>query len=135
MACESCFVGGVDAVDLTPQRGPLLLADRAIALGRVIVAVLGDGPVYVSIDVDGFDPAYAPGTGTPEIGGILPREGLQLLRGLSDLNVVGGDVVEVAPAYDHAELTSLAAATVVYELVNLFVRGPEVPRLAKTASS
>jgi agmatinase len=63
-------------------------------------AVVGDGPTYVSVDVDGFDPAYAPGTGTPEAGGLEAREGRALLRGLGGLNIVGADVVEVAPEYD-----------------------------------
>lgn len=78
-----------------------------------------DRPLYLSIDIDVLDPAHAPGTGTPEIAGLSTRELLGVLRGLAGLAVISADVVEVAPAYDHAELTSLAAATVVYELVNL----------------
>jgi agmatinase len=77
--------------------------------------VVGDAPVYISIDVDGFDPAYAPGTGTPEIGGIVPREGLALLRGLSGLQVVGADVVEVAPQYDPTTNTSQLGAQLLFE--------------------
>ena len=74
---------------------------------------VGDRPVYVSVDIDVLDPAHAPGTGTPEPGGLTTR-GLQLiLRGLDGLRLAGADIVEVAPAYDHAELTSLAAANVV----------------------
>jgi agmatinase len=82
-----------------------------------------DAPVYLSIDIDVLDPAHAPGTGTPEIGGMTSRELLSVLRGLAGLNIVGADVVEVAPAYDHAELTSIAAATVAYELVSLLAKG------------
>jgi guanidinopropionase len=78
-------------------------------------AVVGDGPIYVSIDVDGFDPAYAPGTGTPEAGGLEAREGLVLLRALSGLNVVGADVVEVAPQYDPTTNTSQLAAQLLFE--------------------
>jgi agmatinase len=78
-----------------------------------------DHPLYVSIDIDSLDPAHAPGTGTPEIGGLTSRELLMILRGLAGLHVVSADVVEVSPPYDHADLTSLAAATVVYELVCL----------------
>ena len=78
---------------------------------------LGDGPVYVSIDIDVLDPAHAPGTGTPEAGGLTSRELLHTLRGLVGLNVVGADIVEVAPAYDHAEITGIAAANVAYELL------------------
>ncbi|WP_282860533.1 agmatinase, partial [Pseudoclavibacter helvolus] len=77
---------------------------------------IGDRPLYISIDIDVLDPAHAPGTGTPEAGGMTSRELLEILRGLADLNVVGADVVEVSPAYDHAELTGVAAAHIVYEL-------------------
>jgi agmatinase len=80
---------------------------------------LGDRPVYVSIDIDVLDPAHAPGTGTPEAGGITSRELLEILRGFRGLNLIGADVVEVAPAYDHAEITSIAASHVAYDLVSL----------------
>ena len=79
---------------------------------------VGDRPVYVSVDIDVLDPAFAPGTGTPEAGGLSSRELLAILRGFTDLNLVGADVVEVAPAYDHAEITGIAAAHVVYELLS-----------------
>jgi agmatinase len=80
---------------------------------------VGDAPVYLSIDVDVMDPAHAPGTGTPEAGGLTSRELLLTLRALDGLPIVGADVVEVAPAYDHAELTTIAASHVVYELLGL----------------
>ncbi|MFI5055899.1 MAG: agmatinase [Actinomycetota bacterium] len=83
---------------------------------------VGDAPVYVSIDIDVLDPAHAPGTGTPEAGGMTSRELLATLRALAGINVVGADVVEVAPAYDHAEITAIAAANVVYELLGMFAR-------------
>jgi agmatinase len=83
---------------------------------------LGDGPVYVSIDIDVLDPAHAPGTGTPEAGGLTSRELLHTLRGLVGLDVVGADIVEVAPAYDHAELTGIAAAHVAYELLAVLAK-------------
>ena len=79
----------------------------------------GDRPLYLSIDIDVLDPANAPGTGTPELGGMTSRELLAIVQGLAGLHIVGADVVEVAPAYDHAEITSLAAATVVYKVVGL----------------
>jgi len=85
---------------------------------------VGEHPLYLSIDIDVLDPAHAPGTGTPEIAGMTTRELLNVLRGLAGLRIASADVVEVAPAYDHAELTSLAAATVIYEIVNLFARSP-----------
>jgi agmatinase len=91
---------------------------------------VGDHPLYLSIDIDVLDPAHAPGTGTPEIAGMTTRELLNVLRGLAGLGIVSADVVEVSPAYDHAELTSLAAATVIYELVNLFARSPADRRRA-----
>ncbi len=91
------------------------------AIGRIRERV-GARPVYVSIDVDVLDPAHAPGTGTPEPGGLTSRELQMMLRGMDGLAVVGGDVVEVAPAYDHAELTALAAANLAYELLGLLAR-------------
>lgn len=78
--------------------------------------VVGDADVYISFDVDGIDPAFAPGTGTPEIGGLTPREGLELLRGLLGLNIVGGDVVEVAPQYDANTNTAHLGAQVLFEI-------------------
>ena len=81
---------------------------------------VGDNPMYLSIDIDVLDPAHAPGTGTPEIAGMTTRELVGVLRGLAGLNIISADVVEVSPAYDHAELTSLAAATTVFEITNLF---------------
>jgi agmatinase len=81
---------------------------------------VGDLPVYVSIDIDVLDPAHAPGTGTPEPGGLTTRELQMILHGLADLDLVGADVVEVAPAYDHAQLTALAAANVIYDLLGIF---------------
>jgi len=84
-----------------------------------IRARVGDSPVYLSIDIDVLDPAHAPGTGTPEPGGLTTREVMLLLRGLVGLPIVGVDVVEVAPPYDHAELTSVAAANLVYECLAL----------------
>ncbi|MDX3663316.1 agmatinase [Streptomyces sp. ID05-26A] len=80
---------------------------------------IGSRPLYVSVDIDVLDPAHAPGTGTPEAGGLTSRELLEILRGLRGLNLVGADVVEVAPAYDHADITSVAASHVAYDLVSL----------------
>ncbi|OXM62313.1 agmatinase [Amycolatopsis vastitatis] len=84
---------------------------------------IGDRPLYVSVDIDVLDPAHAPGTGTPEAGGLTSRELLEILRGLRDLNLVGADVVELAPAYDHAEITAIAASHVAYDLVSLLTLG------------
>jgi agmatinase len=79
---------------------------------------VGDRPTYVSLDIDVLDPAYAPGTGTPEAGGLTSRELLNILRSFGELNLVGADIVEVAPAYDHAEVTGIAAAHAAYELIS-----------------
>ncbi len=87
-----------------------------VAMARQVV---GDGPVYVSFDVDSLDPAFAPGTGTPEVGGLTPREVLELLRGLDGLDIVGGDVVEVAPQYDGTTNTAHNAAQVLFTLLAL----------------
>ncbi len=81
--------------------------------------VVGNGPTYISFDVDGLDPVYAPGTGTPEIGGITTIEALALLRGLRNLNLVGCDVVEVAPPFDPGGNTALVGATLMYEMLCL----------------
>jgi agmatinase len=80
---------------------------------------IGDAPVYLSFDIDALDPAFAPGTGTPEIGGLASWQAQAILRGLAGLRFVGMDVVEVAPAYDVAEITALAAATVAWEYLAL----------------
>jgi guanidinopropionase len=79
--------------------------------------VVGDGPVYISFDVDGLDPAFAPGTGTPEVGGITTVEAQTLLRGLRGLDLIGGDVVEVSPPFDPSGNTALVAATMMYEIL------------------
>ncbi len=87
-------------------------------------AVVGDGPVYLSLDVDGLDPAYAPGTGTPEAGGLSPRETLMLFHGLTGLDVIGGDVVEVAPQYDANSNTAQIGAQILFEMLCLAVQNP-----------
>jgi agmatinase len=84
-----------------------------------VVERVGDHPVYVSIDIDVLDPAFAPATGTPEAGGMTSRELLGVLRGMRELRLVGADIVEFAPAYDHAEVTAVAAANLAYELVTI----------------
>ena len=83
---------------------------------------IGDRPLYISIDIDCLDPAHAPGTGTPEAGGMTSRELLEILRGLASCNLVSADVVEVAPAYDHAEITAVAASHTAYELTTIMSR-------------
>lgn len=119
--------------DLTDDAdlGYTILAARDIdrigvegALQRVLERV-GGAPVYLSIDIDVLDPAFAPGTGTPEAGGLSSRELLALVRGLCGTHLVGADIVEVSPAYDHAEITGIAAANLAYEIITMMTRGRE----------
>ena len=80
---------------------------------------VGDRPTYVTLDIDSLDPAYAPGTGTPEVGGFTSFQMLQMVRGLAGLNIIGGDLVEVNPQYDHGAITSILAANLVFELMSV----------------
>lgn len=94
--------------------------DRSLDdLAATIRTRVGDAPVYISVDIDVLDPAFAPGTGTPEVAGISTAQLFGLLRSLRGLRIVGADVVEVAPAYDHAGITGFAAAHTAWELVTL----------------
>lgn len=92
-------------------------------------AIIGDGPTYLSFDIDSLDPSFAPGTGTPEVGGLTTREVLELLRGLKGVNLVGGDVVEVAPQYDATTNTAHAGAQVLFEILSLMVFSPAITDL------
>jgi agmatinase len=97
--------------------------DAIVARARDVV---GDGPTYLSFDIDSLDPAFAPGTGTPEIGGLTTREALAILHGLKGLNLVGGDVVEVAPQYDATANTAHAGAQMLFEILSLMVFSPSI---------
>ena len=90
--------------------------------------VVGDGPTYLSFDIDSIDPAFAPGTGTPEVGGLTSREALALVRGLKGLNLVGGDVVEVAPQYDATTNTAQLGAQMLFEILSLMVFSPALKK-------
>ena len=111
--------------DWTLARGVRVVTAQDVhAIGPAAVAarvrdVVGDGPVYLSFDIDALDPAFAPGTGTPEIGGLHCWQAQAIMRHLAGLGFVGMDVVEVAPAYDVAEITALAAATIAWEYLAL----------------
>ena len=87
-----------------------------------ILEVVGAHPAYLTFDIDCLDPAFAPGTGTPVAGGLSSAQALGILRGLGSLNFVGMDVVEVAPAYDHAEITAIAAATIAHDFIGLLAQ-------------
>jgi guanidinopropionase len=98
--------------------------EEALALGpdkvmEIARSVVGDEPTYVSFDIDCLDPAFAPGTGTPEAGGFTPREAQSLLRGLKGVDIVGADVVEVSPPFDPSGNTALNAATMMWEILCL----------------
>jgi agmatinase len=97
---------------------------------RAVIAkareVAGDGPTYLSFDIDSLDPAFAPGTGTPEVGGLTTREAQAILRGLRGLNLVGGDLVEVAPQYDATTNTAQAGAQMLFEILSLMVFSPSI---------
>ncbi|HEU5265666.1 MAG TPA: agmatinase [Jatrophihabitans sp.] len=114
------------SADMVASDGPQAIVER-------IRARVGERPVYVSVDIDVLDPAFAPGTGTPESGGLLSRELLSIIRGLAPLDLIGADIVEVAPPYDHAEITGVAAAHVGYELVSAMALTPGVTQSCPTA--
>jgi arginase family enzyme len=101
----------VSAIDVH-EAGPTAVVDR-------IRAVVGEAPAYFTFDVDCLDPAHAPGTGTPEFGGLFPWQVQAIMRRLGGVSFAGMDVVEVSPAYDVAEITALAAATVIWEYLAL----------------
>ena len=114
-----------DVWDWTRSRGVTVLTAQDVhaatpaAVAEEVCAVIADAPAYLSFDIDALDPAFAPGTGTPEIGGLATWQVQAMLRRLRGVAFAGMDVVEVAPAYDVAEITALAAATVVWEYLAL----------------
>ncbi len=116
-----------DVWDWTLGKGVTIVTAERIHSGSVDVAVaeiracIGDAPAYLSFDIDALDPAFAPGTGTPEIGGLATWQAQAIIRRLGALNWIGADFVEVAPAYDVAEITALAAATFAWEYLALLV--------------
>ena len=115
----------MDGIEFSQDQGMrVVFMDEFSSLGvdKVIEEarkVVGEGRTYISFDVDGLDPVYAPGTGTPEVGGITTLEAQQLLRGLKGLNLIGGDVVEVAPPFDNTGNTALVGATMMFEILSL----------------
>jgi len=110
----------VIGADEVHERGPRAVADA-------IVAAVGERPAYLTFDIDCLDPAFAPGTGTPVPGGLSSAQAFAILRGLRPVHLVGMDVVEVAPAYDHAEITALAAAHIAAELLCLVGARRQLP--------
>jgi guanidinopropionase len=116
------FMDGIEFSKSNGMRVMFIEEFAELGVQRVIEEarrVVGDGPTYISFDVDGLDPVYAPGTGTPEVGGITTLEAQTLLRGLRGLNLIGGDVVEVAPPFDQTGNTALVGATMMFEILCL----------------
>ena len=112
------FMGmNVLGADWVHGQGTRAVADRVLEL-------VGENPAYLSFDIDCLDPAFAPGTGTPEAAGLTPREVREILRSMKGLNIVGGDVVEVAPAYDSTTNTAMNAAQVLFEILSLMAFSP-----------
>jgi len=111
--------------DWTLDQGVTVLTGQEVqelgpaAVAQRIHAVVEDSPAYLSFDIDALDPAFAPGTGTPEMGGLASWQAQAILRRLDGIDFRGMDIVEVAPAFDTAEITALAAATVVWEYLAL----------------
>jgi len=126
--------------DFAKQHGVRTVRAEDVALHGVSWAakqleLVGGGPVYLSFDIDGVDPAFAPGTGTPEVGGLSSREALELVRTLRAFDLVGADLVEVSPPYDHSHITSLLAANILFEIVSvLAVRRLKTPTLVEARS-
>ncbi|MEF2550100.1 agmatinase [Aurantimonas sp. A2-1-M11] len=123
---EFSFESGMTVIHT--EEIPGMGIEAVIAQAR---AVVGDGPVYVSFDIDSLDPAFAPGTGTPEIGGLTTREVQMILRGLAGIDMIGGDVVEVAPQYDATTNTAHAGAQMLFELLSLADFTPNRPGAAR----
>jgi guanidinopropionase len=116
------FMEGIEFSQSHGMRVVFMDEFSALGVEKVIQEareVVGEGKTYISFDVDGLDPVYAPGTGTPEVGGITTLEAQQLLRGLRGLNLIGGDVVEVAPPFDNTGNTALVGATMMFEILSL----------------
>ena len=119
-----------DVMDWTLSHGVTVVSAQDVhastpaAIAARIVEVVGDTPAYLSFDIDALDPAFAPGTGTPEIGGLASWQAQAILRRLKPIRFVGMDVVEVSPAYDVSEITALAAATMVWEYLALLGAAP-----------
>jgi agmatinase len=118
--------GPSDRQDARDLGARVITIDEAVEMGIPALiqalretASVGNRPVYISLDIDSLDPAYAPGTGTPEVGGFTSHQMLQLVRGLRGLNLVGFDLVEVSPPYDHGDITAIVAANLAFEFLAL----------------
>lgn len=102
---------------ITVLDAPHVHAHQPAEIARQITQIVGHGPAYLTFDIDCLDPAFAPGTGTPVVGGLSSAQALSILRALGDIDFRGMDLVEVSPPYDHANMTALAGATVIYDFI------------------
>jgi len=116
------------ASGMTVVHAEELLGDGLSRTIETMKTVVADGPTYITFDVDGLDPVFAPGTGTPEIGGLATREAAEIIRAASGLNLVGGDVVEVAPEYDTTTNTAQAGASMLFEIFTVLAMSLAVRR-------
>ena len=130
--------GPEDYADALRLGARMITLDEAVDRGiPSVIAELNDRvgtrPLYVSLDIDSVDPAFAPGTGTPEVGGFTSHQMLRLVRGLAGRNVIGADIVEVSPAYDPAQITAILAANLAFELLSLMALSTNRPASSKLA--
>ena len=114
-----------DTLGFNIMDAPFVHREGVDAVVEETLKILGDRPVYLSFDIDCLDPAFAPGTGTPVCGGLTSNQAIQILRGLTGINLIGMDLVEVAPAYDVGDITALAGATLAMEFINLYANRPD----------
>jgi agmatinase len=113
-----------DTLGFNVLDGPWVQQNGVEAVVAEARSKIGDNPVYVTFDIDCLDPSYAPGTGTPVCGGLTTYQAMAILRGLRGINIIGADVVEVAPAYDVGEITALAGANIASEMLCLYASRP-----------
>ena len=113
-----------DTMGFNVLDGPWVQQNGVDAVVAEVKKEIGDNPVYVTFDIDCLDPSYAPGTGTPVCGGLTTYQAMAILRGLRGLNIIGADVVEVAPAYDVSEITALAGSHIAIEMLCLYASRP-----------
>ena len=126
---DRCIQIGIRTTFPQPPATHVLTADKCLSMGAPAISekvrqVIGDGKCYVSLDIDGLDPAYAPGTGTPVPGGLTSAMQREILWCLKGLNAVGGDVVEVSPPYDSHDATAILGATLAIDIAHILVEAP-----------
>lgn len=120
----SAFTDFADATGITVVRVDDIEEKGIAWVIDLVKEVIGTTPAYLSFDIDAMDPTFAPGTGTPEVGGLTPREAFRMMRGLEGLDIIGGDIVEVAPQYDPTSNTANLAAHIMFEILSLMVAAP-----------